>query len=105
MGHMPGCAHAVEQRGCDDCRDRAYAKPPPDPELPGRWEESAISTYCTGCGQKIEPGDMMRASGNRGWLGMCCGQVTRTWRGPVGYDTTLVRLHAAGRLDTGRGTG
>lgn len=102
---MPECVHAIEQRDCGACRDRAHARPPLDPALFGPWSESAIVTYCTGCGQRIEPGDDMRSSNSRGWLCLPCGAPQRSWRGPEGYDRALLAVAAAGMLDTGRGTG
>lgn len=104
--YVPECVHVVEQRDCGDCRDRAHAKPPPDPSLFGVVFECAARTFCTSCGQRIEDGDSIRSDGRRGWICMACSDAAISrWRGTGGYDQSLVRLYAAGRIDTGRGTG
>lgn len=39
----------------------------------GPWFPAAYPGACAGCGDDIYPEDPIRADGEGGWLGECCG--------------------------------
>lgn len=106
---MALCMHDLERRICADCLPVGRMVPhEQDPSMFGPWAEARHEGHCAGCGSEILPGDDIRADGQRGWLGRCCGEDSEPAR-PLPYvpdpkDILQDRL-SAGSLDLGRGTG
>lgn len=108
---MAICKHLIDTgvSVCIDCLPVGQRVPyETDPSMFGPWTEAQFSGRCSYCGERIEPGDDIRADGQRGWLGRCCGEDHEPAR-PLPYvpdpkDILHDRL-SAGSLDTGRGAG
>lgn len=71
---MALCKHLMDG-GCADCDPALAASLPagPDRRDMGPWFAARHEGDCDGCGGHIEPGDMIRADGEGGWLCSDCG--------------------------------
>jgi len=67
------CRHDLLPASCADCTGRG-GTPPPDPSRYGVWFQARLPGPCAGpCEGRIEPGDMIRADGDGGYLCHRCG--------------------------------
>jgi hypothetical protein len=106
---MALCKHLMDTSVsvCFDCLPAGRMVPhEQDPALFGPWAEARFEGWCAGCGEAIMPGDDIRADGQGGWLGRCCGEDSEPAR-PLPYvpdpkDILHDRL-SGGSLDRGRG--
>ena len=78
------------------------------PSMFGPWTEAEFCGRCAGCRSEIRPGDDIRADGQDGWLGRCCGEEhqrpPRACSGvPDPKDILQGRLRTGG-IDRGSGT-
>lgn len=58
---------------CGHCRTSEPAARTDRSTRPGPWFTATYAGECDGCGGQIEPGDQIRADGEGGWQGECCG--------------------------------
>jgi hypothetical protein len=94
---MDRCPHDLPLAACADCRPLPREQPPrgsfaaffgqparpADPEY-GPWVTARFDGECAGCGDEVCEGDDIRADGQDGWLGRCCGgddEPVRAYRG------------------------
>jgi hypothetical protein len=105
---MAICKHLIDTGAsvCIDCLPVGrMVSHEQDPSMFGPWFTAQFDGHCAGCGEEILSGDEIRADGQHGWLGRCCGEPAR----PLPYvpdpkDILQDRL-LRGSLDRGRGTG
>jgi len=57
---------------CAHCR-HPRAGPTREQVRRGPWFQAYYDGVCSGCGNGIQQGDMIRADGEGGWLNECCG--------------------------------
>jgi hypothetical protein len=67
------CVHELVIEWCAVCRPAPVPDPFEEPTSGGPWFTAAWAGTCSGCGDRFDSGDAIKATGGGEYIAECCG--------------------------------